>query len=128
MEILRIVTLSLSGLLLFFVGSMRLTNPIKAYLKNSGIKLEKDVSLLNEMRGVSAVMLSAGIIILFGTVIQELRTISHSLSILLFIGFFVGRLVSIILDGKPNKQTIQNLIFEPVFGLANIFCLINTLS
>lgn len=57
MEIFKIIILSLSGLLLLFVGTMRLSNPIKAYLKNSGIKLENDVDLLNEMRGVSAVML-----------------------------------------------------------------------
>ena len=56
----------------------------------------------------------------------ELRIISHCFAILLFIGFFTGRLLSIILNGKPNKQTIQNLIFEPVFGAVNIFCLINT--
>lgn len=123
MEIFKIVILSLSGLLLFFVGTMRLMNPIKTYLKNSGIQLEKDVNLLNEIRGVSAVMLATGLIVLLGTIIPELRVISHSFAILLFIGFFIGRLVSIVVDGKPNKQTLQNLIFEPLFGIANIFCL-----
>ena len=57
MEILTIVTLALSGLLLSFVGVSRLTNPINAYRKNSGITLAKEIDLLNEMRGVSGVML-----------------------------------------------------------------------
>lgn len=46
MEIIKVTVLSLSGLLLSFVGIMRLTNTIKTYFKNSGIQLEKDVNLL----------------------------------------------------------------------------------
>jgi hypothetical protein len=127
MEIFKIVILSLSGLLLFFVGTMRLINPIKTYLKNSGIKLENDVNLLNEMRGVSSVMLFAGVIILLGTIIPGLTLTSHSIAILLFLGFAIGRVLSFGLDGKPNKQIIQGLVSEIVLGSLNIFCLINTL-
>lgn len=127
MEIFKIVILSLSGLLLFFVGTMRLINPIKTYLKNSGIKLENDVNLLNEMRGVSSVMLLAGVIILLGTFIPELTLASHSFAILLFLGFAIGRVLSFGLDGKPNKLIVQGLIFELVLGGANTFCLVNTL-
>ena len=57
MEIIKIVILSLSALLLLFVGSSRLSKPIKTYQKNSGIKIDNEVNLLNEMRGVSALML-----------------------------------------------------------------------
>ncbi|PCJ64901.1 MAG: hypothetical protein COA58_11560 [Bacteroidetes bacterium] len=128
MEIFKIVTLSLSGLLLLFVGTMRLINPIKTYLKNSGIKLENDVNLLNEMRGVSSVMLLAGVIILMGTFIPEISLTSHSFAILLFLGFAVGRVVSFGLDGKPNSLIIQGLIFELVLGGANAFCIVNTLA
>jgi len=128
MEIFKIITLSLSGLLLFFVGMMRLSKPIKTYLKNSGIKLENDVNLLNEMRGVSSLMLLAGSIILLGTFIPEFALTSHSFAILLFIGFAIGRIISIGVDGKPNKQIIQGLIFELVFGIANIFCLFTILT
>ena len=37
MEIIKIVILILSGLMLLFVGAMRLSNPMETYLKNSGI-------------------------------------------------------------------------------------------
>ena len=127
MEIFKIVILSLSGLLLFFVGTMRLINPIKTYLKNSGIKLEKDVNLLNEMRGVSSVMFLAGVIILLGTFIPALTLTSHSFAILLFLGFALGRIISIVVDGKPNKMIVQGLIFELVFGGANTFCVVSIL-
>jgi len=125
METISIVILSLSSLLLVFVGSMRLGNPIKTYLKNSGIKLENDASLLNEMRGVSAVMLIAGIIILLGTFIGKLTFTSHFVASLIFVGFAIGRLISMKADGKPSKLIMQGIIFEFVLGIANVFCLIN---
>ncbi|MGH1388125.1 DUF4345 domain-containing protein [Kordia sp.] len=125
MEITRIVVLSLSSLLLIFVGLMRLSNPIKTYLKNSGIKLEKDASLLNEIRGTSAVMLFAGIITLVGAFTDKLTFTSHFVASLIFIGFAIGRLISLKVDGKPSKQITQGILFELVLGIANIFCLLN---
>ncbi|MEO0874833.1 MAG: DUF4345 family protein, partial [Bacteroidota bacterium] len=80
MEIFKIVTLSLSGLLLTLVGLMRLLNPKQAYAKNSGIQLADDVNLLNEMRGVSAVQLMGGIITLLGTIIAPLTVVAFALA------------------------------------------------
>ena len=128
METINIIILSLSGLLLTTIGSLRLSNPIKNYLKNSGIKLENEVNLLNEIRGISSVMLFGGIVILLGTVLPKLTIASFVVAILIFIGFAIGRLLSIALDGKPNKQLIQGIIFELVLGSANIFGLINCLT
>jgi len=127
MEIFKIITLSLSGLLLLSVGLMRLSNPMKTYLKNSGIKLEKEVNLLNEMRGVSAVMMCGGIIILLGTIIPQLRFSSFVIATLIFLGFAIGRLLSILLDGKPNKLIGQGLLSELVLGFLNLFCVLTTL-
>ena len=127
MEIIKIVILALSGLMLFFVGVMRLSNPINAYLKNSGIKLENDVNLLNEMRGVSAVMLCGGIVILLGIIFPKLTFTSFAIAALIFLGFLVGRLVSMGVDGKPNKQITQGILFELALGAANVFGLMNSL-
>ena len=127
MEIFKIVVLSLSSLLLIFVGAMRLSHPIKIYLKNSGIKLENEVNVLSEARGMSSVMLFGGIIILLGTIVPELTITSFVVATLILLGFAFGRSLSIALDGKPNKLLIQGLITEIVLGAANIFCLVNML-
>ena len=127
MEIIKIVTLLISGLLLIYGGTSRIINPIKNYLKNSGIKLENEVNVLNEARGVSSVMVFGGIIMLLGTIVPELTITSFVVAILILLGFAFGRSLSIALDGKPNKLLIQGLISEIVLGAANIFCLINTL-
>ena len=127
MEIIKIVILSLSGVLLFFVGMSRLTNPIKAYAKNSGITLANDVDLLNEMRGVGALMLCGAIIVALGTIIPVLTLTSFVVGALMFIGFAIGRFMSISADGKPNKQISQGIVFEIVLGGANMFGLVSTL-
>jgi hypothetical protein len=124
MEIIKIIILALSGLLLFLVGTKRLFNPVKTYLKNSGITLENDVNLLNEIRGVSSLMLVGGIIILLGTVLPNITLASHLVAVLIFIGFAVGRLLSLKLDGKPNKLIIQGLVSELILGGANAYFLI----
>ncbi|WP_459212245.1 DUF4345 domain-containing protein [Aquimarina rhabdastrellae] len=125
MEIIKIVILSLSSLLLIYVGLMRLSNPMKTYLKNSGITLSKDASLLNEIRGMSAVMLSAGILALLGIVFTPLTFTSHVVAALIFLGFAIGRLISLKADGTPSKQITQGIVFELVLGTANILCLMS---
>ncbi len=127
MEIIKIIVLVLSGLLLMMVGLMRMTNPVKTYAKNSGIALGNEVDLLNEIRGASALMFCGGIIILLGTIISVLTTSSFVVATLIFLGFAVGRLLSVVVDGKPNKQLVTGLITEIVLGAANVFCLINTI-
>ena len=128
MEIFNIIILSLSSLLLTFVGIMRLSNPQKTYLNSSGISLADDVNLLNEMRGVSAVMLCAGLIISLGIFFPAMRLTSFILASLILLGFGIGRLISTVVDGKPNKQIRQGIISEFVLGGANIFALINSLA
>ncbi len=127
MEIFSIGVLSLSGLLLLSVGALRISNPIGNYSKNSGIKIENEVNLLNEVRGTSAVMLFGGATILSGTTIPQMTFASHVVAISIFLGFAFGRLVSIRLDGRPNKLIIQGLIFELVFGSLNVVGLFNNL-
>lgn len=125
MEIIKIIILSLSGLLLSFVGIMRLINPIKTYFKNSGIQLQKDVNLLNEMRGVSTVMLCGGIISFLGIIFPTLTFTSLLVIAVIFLGFATGRFISIMMDGKPNQQLMQGIVFEVILGVVTIFLLLN---
>ncbi|MDH3795320.1 MAG: DUF4345 domain-containing protein [Flavobacteriaceae bacterium] len=104
MEIFKIIVLSLSGLMLLFVVIMRLSNPIKTYFKNSGIELANDVNLLNEIRGVSAVMLCGGIIVLSGIIIPSLRLTFFVVAALIFLGFAIGRLISFSSDENRIKN------------------------
>lgn len=79
------------------------------------------------MRGVSSVLLLGGIIILRGTIIPMLTLTSFVVAILILLGFAIGRLLSMGLDGKPNKLIGTGLISELVLGAANVFCLASML-
>ena len=132
MEIIKIVVVSLSGLLLTYAGTMRLINPLKSlclktYLDNTKIKLEGEVDIFNEMRGAGTSSALGGVIILLGIKIPELMLASFVVAIIIFLGNALGRLVSLKLDGKPGQQMTQGLMSEIVLGAANVFCLINTL-
>ncbi len=121
MEIVQIVILGLTGLFLTLIGLMRLWNPKSSYGKNSGIQLSENVNLLNEIRGVSAVMLCSGMVIGLGAIVETLSMTSFVVGSIMFIGFAIGRLISIGVDGKPNSKLIQGIIFELVFGSAHLF-------
>ncbi len=129
MEIFKIVVLSLSGLLLTFAGITRLIKPLKSlclksYLGNPDIKIEEKVDILSEMRGDGAVISLAGIIILSGTILPQLTFTSFLVAVLIFLGFAIGRLLSLSIDGKPNKDLVQGTITEIVLSVVNIFCLV----
>ncbi|WP_168796329.1 DUF4345 family protein [Flagellimonas onchidii] len=102
--------------------------PIKNYAKNSGITIANDVDLLNEVRGTSAVMLIGAIVVLLGIFIPMFTFTSHIIAILLFLGFAVGRFVSIAADGQPNKKIKQGIVFELVLGTANVVYLVAMLG
>jgi len=128
MEIFNIVVLSISGLMLFtLAGLLRLINPIGNYWKNSGIKIENEVNILSGVRGMSALMLLGGIVIMLGAIVPELTLTSFIVAILLFGGYAIGRLLSIVIDGKPNKMIMIGLVSEVIFCSVHTFCLVNIL-
>ncbi len=75
---------------------------------------------------MSSVQLFGGALILLGTIIPRLTFASFVVASLIFLGFAVGRSVSITIDGKPNKQIIQGLVFEMVLGVANVYGIVSS--
>lgn len=133
METFQILILLLSGLALFYASFMRLINPKKAvflqtYLSNPENRLENDPDLVNEIRGVGAVMLLGGIVILSGVIMPNLKLTSFVVAIVIFFGVVAGRLISFGLDGKPNLDVIRATVVEVVLGGLNIFCLVSILD
>lgn len=129
MEIFKIVILSLSGLLLIYAGSMRVINPLnsfclKSYLENPGLALEGKVDVFNEMRGAGTNTVTGGIIILLGTILADFRQISFAVAAVIFLGYAAGRLISMSLEGKPNKDMVQGTYFEIILGTLNLICFV----
>lgn len=123
METYGMIVHGLSALMLIMIGGLRLSNPIKNYEKNSGITLPNQVDLLNELRGTSGVMLLSGIAL--GLFMKSLNLTAYVVALIVFVGFLIGRVLSIAADGKPNKQISQGIWFEVAFGILNIVGLIS---
>lgn len=106
------------------VGLSRMGNPVKNYFKNSGITLPEKTDNLNEARGTGGAQFLAAVVIVLGIFIAEFNLTANLVAVVIFLGFALGRIVSITSDGKPNKQIIQGLVFELVFGAMNFVCLL----
>ncbi|MBL4705432.1 MAG: DUF4345 family protein [Flavobacteriales bacterium] len=76
---------------------------------------------------MSALMLLGGIVIMLGAIVPELTLTSFIVAILLFGGYAIGRLLSIVIDGKPNKMIMIGLVSEVIFCSVHTFCLVNIL-
>jgi len=129
MEVFYLVVLGLSGLLLTFAGTVRLLRPIKslclqAFSEKHGNGLANDADMLSEMRGAGTFTLFAGLIILAGAVMPGVRLTSFVVGIVIFLGYAVGRSVSMVVDGKPNKDVVRGLFSEVLFGVLHIVCLV----
>lgn len=122
MEILNLGVLGLSGLMLSAVGAMRLVKPassycLQTYVGKPGIVLADDPDMKSEMRGIGAVTLLAGVAILAGVGLPAVRVTSFTVGALFFGGFGLGRVTGVVADGKPNKDLLNGLGAEVLFGM-----------
>ncbi len=129
MEIFNIIVLLASGGLLTLAGSSRLFRPLtslalKTNLKRHGDDVLTDADMLSEMRGAGTFTLFSGLVILAGIAFPELRPTSSVVGIVMFLGYAIGRSVSMGIDGKPGKDTVTGLAMEAVFSVLHIVCLV----
>jgi len=133
MGIFSIVVLALSGLLLSYAGLMRVIKPksslcLKTYSQNPDLKLEGQTDIFNEMRSAGSQLFLSGIIILIGIFISQVRVWSFVVASVTFVGYAGGRLISLIKDGKANKELMGGLFSEIILGASSVVCLIYTVK
>ena len=107
--------LGLAGLIAAAVGFGILFVP-HAFYAASGIAIGTDASLLNELRAPGGMVLAIGLFALMGTARNPLTLPALALSVLLYLGFGLSRLVSIVLDGMPNTTMVQTTVLELAVG------------
>ena len=121
-KVLKIILL-LSGLIAVGVGGIILTMPV-AFYSSSGINIEGNISLLNEIRASGGVLLVCGILISLGAFVTKLTFTSTIISTLLYLSYGLSRLLSIVFDGMPVEALVQAAILEIVIGLICVFALV----
>lgn len=127
MNIFKVVVLSLSGVALFYASSSRLINPMEAiflqtYLETNS--MTTNIDLINETRGVGAVMFFGGVVAFIGIIRPDFRLTSFVVLVVIFGGVVFGRGLSLLIDGIPNESLMRAAIAEGVLGVLNIVCLV----
>ncbi|MEL6407539.1 MAG: DUF4345 domain-containing protein [Chloroflexota bacterium] len=133
MQYFKIGILLVSALALFYASSTRLFDPTNAlfletYFENPANSLATNSDLVNEIRGIGAVMLLAAIVTVLGIRRADFRLTAFSMLTVIFGGVVLGRSISIVIDGMPNTNLLRAMSAEVVLALLNIFCLIPILS
>jgi len=128
MKTFNIVVLSLSGLALFYACSMRLVTPssavfLQTYFQNPANSLTSHIDLVNEIRGVGAVMMLGGIVAFLGIRKESFRQSAFVVLAVIFGGVLLGRFTSILIDGMPPADLMRAAVAEGVLTVLNMVCL-----
>lgn len=126
------VVLVLSGLALLYACTMRLINPsaavfLQTYFESAGNTLDRHIELANEIRGLGASMLLAGIVALLGIFMPRFQVTSFVVVCVMFVGVILGRSVSLVVDGVPDADLLRPAIVEGILAALNVFCLASIL-
>lgn len=115
--------LVLAGLVAIAVGLLLLFAPTWLYAQ-SGIDLVGKTSLLNETRAPGGAILASGVLITAGAFAPKLSFSAALLATLLYLGYGLARIVSMIVDGMPAPTLVQVCGFELLFGVGCLFVLL----
>ncbi len=111
--------LILSGLLLSFIGGAQLLFPV-AMKAGSGIDIAGQISVINDIRAANALLLSMALLILSGAFVKKLTSTASLVSFLVFLSMGLGRVISLLQDGKPVEGLLGATALEFVLGITGV--------
>lgn len=117
MQLTRIqkITLGISGILAFAIGSMITLAPHTFYA-SYGITLGQNPNLLSELRAPGAGLAVFGAIMLLGIVRVAVAPTAVIVALTVFLAFPAGRIAGIIMDGMPAGSVIGALVLEVIIA------------
>ncbi len=129
MTIFTTIVLALSGLLLTYAGLNRMLKPISSlcltrYVQNPDVEIEYKSDVFNEMRSAGAQLLFIGLFILLGIFLPQIKLWSFVFAAITFLGYALGRALSLKLDGKVCKELMSGYYSEIFLGVLNAICIV----
>ena len=112
--------LVVAGIVGILVGGANLMIPI-AFNASSGIDLNDNLNLINEMRASGGGLLASSLVVFLGAFIGRLRFSSLLLSVMIYLGYGLGRCLSMLIDGMPSEEMIQIVMFELLVGVVGLY-------
>ncbi|MEV6306557.1 DUF4345 domain-containing protein [Actinoplanes sp. NPDC051861] len=118
------VVLGLAGAVVLMIGLASLVAPV-AFHESNGIT-GAGTGLLNETRGTGGGLIGLGAIVLAGAFVPRLAVFSAVAGSVVYLGFGLGRVVSLAADGSPGGGLILAAVVEIALGLACGFVLLGS--
>lgn len=112
----RRLVLGISGLAAITVG-LAITLDPQAFYASYGIVLTPQPNLMSELRAPAANLAVLGLIILSGALYKRVMHSAALLGTAVFLAFAMGRVVSLVLDGRPSDSILAALGIEVVLAL-----------
>ncbi len=120
LTLLEKFTLGISGLTAVGIGGFIMVAP-HAFYASYGITLGDDPSLLSELRAPTAGLLTLGVLMLTGIWRSAMAQIAVAATLIVFLAFPAGRLISLVIDGVPSSGIIGALVLEIAIAVLCIF-------
>lgn len=117
---LQKTALGLAGVSALGIGSAIALMP-SGFYASYGIALGSDPSLLSEVRAPGAGLAALGAVMLAGIVRRSLSGVALVAALVVFLGFPVGRIVGLALDGVPSAGIMAALAFEVAIAALCLF-------
>ena len=107
--------LILAGLVGLYVGGGLLFFPAGMQEQN-GIVIGDNASLFSETRAPGAAILGASLMMLLAVIRVNWRSIGLVIAALFFLSYGLGRLLSLVLDGRPGDPLFYAMFGELILG------------
>lgn len=114
--------LIISGTIATGIGGALLIAPV-AFEASAGIDLGKNINLLSEVRASGGTLLAAGILITSGAFIPGITLFSILLSCLFYLSYGLSRVLSMLIDGVPDKSLVIATVAEILIGFLSLLLL-----
>ena len=110
------IVLALAGLVALLIGATLLLDPQSLYA-GSGLVLDGGASQLSEIRAPAGLLVLSGLAVLAGSIWLKWATAALQLTVLVFLGYGVGRVASLALDGMPSDSLVMAMLIEWAIGV-----------
>lgn len=126
LDFLEKFTLGVSGLTAIGIGGM-ITFAPHAFYASYGIALGENASLLSELRALGAGLATLGFLMLLGIWQSASAQLAVAVTLIVFLAFPTGRLISLVADGMPSFEIIGALLLEVAIAALCLFAFRNRL-
>jgi len=112
-----------SGVLLIFLGGAYLFTPIEFYNSANQTDISGKINLLSEIRASGGALLFGGLLVLLGAFKPQLTYTSTVISIMIWLGYGLARVLAIFADGMASEALFVVMLIEIMIGVAGIFAI-----